>query len=407
MNIVLINHYAGSPEHGMEYRPFYLAREWVKLGHRVTVVAASRSHLRIQEPPIAGQCTEQDIEGIRYLWLKTPGYRGNGVRRAVNIFAFVGQLYRHQRRIVDGARPDAVIASSTHPLDIGPAAHIAGKCSARLVYEVHDLWPLSLIELGGMSPWHPFCMLVQRAENYAYRRADRVVSLLPLADAHMRQHGMAPHKFAHIPNGITVAEWQAQPTPLPDEHASVLRGLREQGRFLVGYAGSHGIAYALDALLDAAQRLLPHPVTIVLVGKGPEKERLAAQARQSGLANVVFLPAVSKPAIPSLLESCDARSLGLARQPIFRFGVSPNKLVDYMMAAKPIIHAIELGNDLVAESGCGVSCAAQGASIADAVLQVFRAGPEQRRQMGEKGRQHIVRHHDHAVLARRFLEVLT
>ncbi|MBU4400137.1 MAG: glycosyltransferase, partial [Planctomycetes bacterium] len=173
MNILLINHYAGSTRYGMEYRPFYMAKEWVKLGHQVTIVGGSYSHVRTQQPEIVGNVTEENVEGIRYVWLKTPKYFGNGTRRALNMFCFVFRLWWHRKRIVGGFPPAAVIASSTYPLDIYPAYRIAEKFKSRLLFEVHDLWPLTPVQVGGMSPRNPFVMLMQRAENFAYRKSDR------------------------------------------------------------------------------------------------------------------------------------------------------------------------------------------------------------------------------------------
>src|SRR4051812_28023701 len=121
MNILIINHYAGSTSYGMEYRPYYLAKEWTGLGHRVTIVASSFSHLRVVPPSIRGDYTSEDHGGIHYVWLRTPGYRGNGIRRVLNIGAFVLQLLRYQARIISDAEPDLVIASSTYPLDNYPA----------------------------------------------------------------------------------------------------------------------------------------------------------------------------------------------------------------------------------------------------------------------------------------------
>lgn len=407
VNILLINHYAGSTKHGMEYRPFYLAREWVRLGHQVTIVAASASHVRQQAPALQGDFTEEHIEGVRYLWLKTPAYRGNGVGRAVNILSFVWRLLRFQTRLVRKIKPDVVIASSTHPLDNFAARRLAKRCGARLVYEVHDLWPLTLTEVGGMSRRHPFVVLLQIAEDFAYRNADRVVSMLPNARSHMQRHGMASHKFVHVPNGIDVVEWEGLAEPLPREHAEALAALDESGRFVVAYAGAHGIANALDALLDAAALLQAQPVTLVLVGQGPEKERLQQRARELGLTNVRFLPPVPKPAIPALLASMDALYIGLARKPIFRFGVSPNKLIDYMMAGKPVIHAIEAGNDLVAESGCGISVGAEDShAIARAVCRLMACTPAERKAMGRRGRNYVTAHHAYSVLARRFLKAV-
>ena len=177
MNILLINHYAGSPRDGMEYRPYYLAREWVRLGHRVLVVAASHAHVRAQQPLLAGRSRRNEtIDGVEYSWLKTPPYSGNGVGRIRNMLAFLHGLYRQGRQLAQSFKPDLVIASSTYPMDIWPA---------QLVFEVHDLWPLSPMELGGLSRWHPFIMVVQAAEDYAYRRADVVVSMLPKVRAYM------------------------------------------------------------------------------------------------------------------------------------------------------------------------------------------------------------------------------
>ncbi|RYE87417.1 MAG: glycosyltransferase WbuB, partial [Oxalobacteraceae bacterium] len=166
MNILLINHYAGSVRHGMEYRPYYLAREWVRLGHRVHIVASSESHIRSQAPQLQGTGRlDETIDGIHYAWLATPPYRGNGAGRVRNMLAFVLRLRRDADMLARSVRPDVVIASSTYPLDIWPAARIAGRAGARLLFELHDLRPLSPMELGGYSRWHPFIMLLQAAED--------------------------------------------------------------------------------------------------------------------------------------------------------------------------------------------------------------------------------------------------
>ncbi len=183
MNILYLNHYAGSPSLGMEYRPYYLAREWVRLGHRVQVVACTTSHVRAQAPssttgPIL-QPTHQLIDGIDYFWIPGTPYQGNGLGRVKNIWSFLSQVWKKSEDIVKKFNPDVVIASSTYPMDIWVARRLAQKARAKLVFEVHDLWPLSPIELSGMSPWHPFIMLCQKAENDAYRDSDYVVSMLP------------------------------------------------------------------------------------------------------------------------------------------------------------------------------------------------------------------------------------
>lgn len=407
MNILLINHYAGSKNHGMEYRPYYLAKEWIKYGHKVTIVAASFSHVRTVQPFIKGNITKEIIDGIQYVWLKTPEYYGNNIRRVFNMMTFIWRLFIYKKRLINEFRPDVIIASSTYPLDIYPAHRIARSVNAKLIFEVHDLWPLSPMELGGMSRWHPFIMVMQKAEDYAYKVSDYVVSLLPKAYVYMQEHGMAPHKFVYIPNGINVEEWSSCNSSPPKQHLEIIRNIKKQGYFLVGYTGAHGVANALDHLIDAALLLQNEPVFIILVGKGSEKEKLQQKALKLGLKNVMFLPPVPRSAIPELLSLFDALYIGLKRQSLFRFGISPNKLIDYMMAGKPIIHAIEAGNDMVSEAGCGISIPPEDPkAIVDAIKKLMNMSSIDRNQMGSRCREYVLLNHDYRILAKRFLEVM-
>lgn len=117
MNILLINHYAGSLEMGMEYRPYYMAREWVKAGHQVTILAGDYSHLRSRNPRVEKDFTEELIDGITYCWIKTGAYEGNGAKRAITMARFVSKIWLKAKWIVRKYRPNAIITSSTYPLD--------------------------------------------------------------------------------------------------------------------------------------------------------------------------------------------------------------------------------------------------------------------------------------------------
>ena len=406
MNILSINHYAGGPSFGMEYRPYYLAREWVRAGHAVTVVAASQSHLRSRQPKGSEAYSRETIEGIRFIWCRTPAYRGNGVGRVLNIGTFLLRLMQSSAWL--DHTPDVVIASSTYPADIGPARRIARKAGAMLVWEVHDLWPLSPMALGGMSRWHPFILWMQHAENAACRNADAVISILPFADLHLKQHGMSPEKFHHVPNGIDPDEWlEDAATAVPPDHLSTIRAARARGHLIIGYAGSHGAANSLDTMLDAAKLLRGEPVTWLLVGQGPDRESLQQRVTSEQLAHVHLLEPVAKSAVPTLLREMDLLYIGWRRHPLYRFGISPNKLVDYMMAGRPVIHGVEAANDPVRDAGCGISVPPEDpAALARAVQDLLHAGPAARHDMGRSGIEYIRRNHLYPVLARRFLDAL-
>ena len=403
MNIVYINHYAGSPALGMEYRPYYLSREWVRAGHKVQMLAASFSHLRSTQAAIG----DTQMDGIDYRFYDTPPYRGNTLPRARNVWAFLRAVWRDAPRLARDFRPDVVIASSTYPLDIWVARRLARLARAKLVFEVHDLWPLSPIEIHGLSPWNPFMFLCQTAEDTAYRHADVVVSMLPKVHEHMASRGLDLAKLHLVPNGITLDEWSGTAPPLRDDVGLALRSAHAAGRTVVGYAGSMGQPNALDNLLDAARILQDKPLHFVLVGDGHERERLAQRATVEGLANVSFLPPIPKAQIPSFLGGIDIAYIGWQRVPIYRFGIAPNKLMDYMMARCAVLHAVQAGNDPVGESGCGLTVLPDDPqAVAQGLLHLAALSPDERRSMGERGRAFVLAHHTYPVLARRFLDAL-
>ena len=401
MNILYLNHYAGSPALGMEYRPYYLAREWVRAGHSVRMLGASYSHVRTRQPTLAREL----VDGIDYRWFPAPAYQGNGLGRVRNIAVFLRAVWRASAALVTEQRPDVVIASSTYPMDIWVARRLARLAGARLVFEVHDLWPLSPIELSGMSPWHPFALLCGWAEKTAYREADTVVSMLPKVHQHMASRGLDLRKLVIVPNGISPDDWAAEPPALRQDVAEVIALARAAGHAVLGHAGSMGLPNALDCLLDAAALMREDPVQLLLVGDGHERERLQRRIAAEGLSRVHWLPPIPKAQIPSFLAALDVAYIGWQRVPIYRFGIAPNKLMDYLMAGCPVLHAVEAGNDPVAEAGCGITVPPESpAAVVDGLRRLLALSPAQRAAMGQRGRAFVQAEHSYPVLARRFLD---
>jgi glycosyltransferase involved in cell wall biosynthesis len=225
----------------------------------------------------------------------------------------------------------------------------------------------------------------------------------------MAEHGLDLRKLHIVPNGIALDEWEGASSSngLAPELAAHLEALRAQGRVVVGYAGSHGLPNALDTLLDAAALLRETNLSFVLVGDGHEKERLAARARNERLTNVAMFAPIPKAQIPNLLAAFDIAYIGWQRVPIYRFGIAPNKLMDYMMARRAVLHSVEAGNDPVAQAGCGLTVAPESArAVADGLLRLAACSSAERMAMGERGRAFVLANHTYPVLAQRFLEAL-
>lgn len=405
MNILLINHYAGSDYHGMEFRPYYMAREWKSMGHNVTILGADFSHLRKKNPVVQEDFQEEIIDGITYVWVKTPEYKGNGVGRIKNISTFMWKLRCNYKKIADKYKPDAVIASSTYPLDIYPAHRIAKRCNAKLCFEIHDLWPLSPMEIGGFSEKNPAIIVLQRAEDFAFKNSDVIVSILPDADKHIKERGFSTDKFGYVPNGIIVNDEEKNP-PM-EKTIERLQELKEQGYFLVGYTGNHSPANVLDTLIDAGKNTTDEKVKYILIGNGNVKDELIEYAKSNNVTNVEFLDPILKDNMDNALQLLDVCFISLKKQNLFNYGVSPNKLFDYMMAARPVIYAVEASNDPVKDCGCGITVPAEDPkAVAEAVIKIKNLTDEEKREMGQKGKEYVLENHMYHPLAEKFLNAL-
>lgn len=398
----IINQYASTPQYGLGGRHFYLAQELAKLGHRVYVIAAAPHHLLQKKPVFDGDSSIEAVAGFSFVWLKMPPYaQAHSKQRVLNWFLFAWRLRRLAKIIPH--QPDAVLCSSPSLIAFLGAQRLAKKYQARLVFEVRDIWPQTLIELGGHSPNHPLIRLMQWVENKAYRDADRVVSNLKNSVKHMVAHGLRHDKFAWVPNGFSQDEVRS-PEPLPANIAAQL----PQEKFIVGYTGTLGLANSLDTLILAAEILQAQTdIVFVIVGKGREKEPLAAMVKGRGLKNFVFIDAIPKTQIQSMLARFDACFIGWLKDDLYQFGIGANKIPEYLYSGKPVIHAYSGACDPIREHQSGLSCPAQDPkALAAAILDLYRMPAPEREKMGHNGHQAALAQYEYGMLAQQLAAVL-
>jgi glycosyltransferase involved in cell wall biosynthesis len=397
--IWVVNQYAGSPRHGMEYRHYHLARGLVERGHRVVVISGSRSHLYTRQPLVSRPFTLESIDGVTYCWVAVPEYeRAISVRRVINMAAFALRLERLPIHRLP--RPDAILVSSPSLFPLPVASRWARRLGARLVFEVRDIWPLTLRELGGLSTRHPLVASMQWLEDYGYRNADRVVSVLPAAEGHMVSRGMDPAKFHYLPNGIDLDR-----THTPGGAPGVVRRAIRPGAFTVGFVGTLGRANVLETLIDAARLLDPGEVQVVVVGHGPEREQLVARA--ANVPNVAFVGPVPKGQVAAAIALFDACYVGYRSSPLYRFGVSPNKLYEYLAAGRPVLFSADAANQPVQEADCGRTVAPEDSvALAAAIRSLAACSEAERARLGANARAYVERRHDYGRLAEELAGIL-
>lgn len=406
MNILYIEHYAGSNDYGMEFRPYYFARNWVKWGHKVVMVAADYHHLRVRNPEVTTDFEEENIDGITYVWVKTNRYEGNGLGRVRNVFTFLQKLWNNSSMLVKKYKPDVIISSSTYPMDTYPSQKMAKMCGAALIHEVHDMWPISPMELYGLKESNPIIQYIQAAENSFCKHADGIVSIQPCAENYYLEHGMPKGHFYHVPNGVVTQEWDETLT-LPKEYQQIVDDIKKKYNRIICFFGSHTKSYAIEYLIDAADSCRDLSVGFLLVGDGNIKDKLIERAEKYQLESVKFMKPIPKKYIPALLAQMDGIYIGALHNKMFEYGSCMNKTYDAMMSGKPIIFANPAPNNYILEYDCGYNAIPENTEDLKRCIREFAtASQEELETKGARGKQAILDHFDYDVLSKDFESIM-
>ena len=400
---------AGSPSEGMSYRPFYLAKYWQEAGHKPYVISSSFHHL-LHSPQVQTESLKlHQIEGVNYIRLKTPHYQQNGIKRILSMLSYGFQFKKQENKLFEiTGVPDVIVVSSTHPFHYLSLYPIAKKHQIPLIFEVRDLWPSSLIELLKIKPWHPLVVFLSLIEKHAYKHSKYVVSLLADAKPYMISKGLDPKKFIYIPNG-TDCSLQIEAENLPDELKNKIKTFRHKQQFLLGYAGSLGVPNAMEHFIKAMALLQKtHPnIQALLLGQGHQKKALIQYCQARHIHNVHFFDPIPKLQVHHFLKEMDLLYLGWQDTKLYQYGVSPNKIFDYMLAARPILESGGPPSSLVELAGCGKRCKRSEADlIAKYLVEISNLPNAQLDALGLKGQTYVQKNHHYFELAKKYADVL-
>lgn len=391
MKVWIINEFAVPATRSGVTRHHALARELRKQGIDVTIVSSNVEYLSRREidgDNRAGSVREV-IDGVPFIWIRTPRPSRRVLARLGSMLYFAFGVFRG-RWMRDLDPPDVVLGSSPSIFASFAASQIARRLKCPFILEVRDIWPQSVVDLGRFSEGHPSIRVMAAMERTLYRRAARIVSVLPMAAEHFeRVVPGAASKTVWIPNGVEIPEGAPPATPVR---------ATEGAPFAAMYAGSHGIANGLDVVLDAAHKLQDEvhddELQIRFVGDGQLKEQLKQRVATEEIDGVRFEPPVSKHQLPDKLAEADAFFMVLQDSPVFRWGVSPNKLFDYMLAARPIIYGINTPYNPVEKAQAGVTVpASDPVALAEAVRTLLSLSDAEREAMGARARAYVEEHH--------------
>ena len=398
-NIWLFHHYADPPD-GHWTNHYDLFRVMVQKGYKVTIFTSSFSHYSRKDVRLKlnEKFKEQYIGGIRFIFIKTTPYYDNGKNRYLSFLTYGYRAYR--LGIKDKEVPDVIIGSSPHPLCALAAMMVANKRKTKFFFEVHDLWPQFFIEIGAFSQRHPITFLTRWIEKLLLKRAERVLPLWPRMDLYFESLGIPKNKCVWMPMGVNCDELNSE-NMRPDSNKT---------DFIVMYRGRFGATQDMETILQSAKLISVknNNIRFVIVGEGPEREKLISYVNNNALNNVQFRGFLPKDQMQNDIAGADVLLGSLPDLPHFmRYGMISSKLLDYLSANRPVIFATGVKNHLLTLAGAGfVVPPKDSEALADTILKVASMSPEDRSCLGANGLKYIRENHDVKMLADRLASII-
>jgi glycosyltransferase involved in cell wall biosynthesis len=409
MKILYISQYF-PPEMGAPAaRAAELAQHWAQAGHEVSVLTGFPNHptgivpaewrSRLRRLACHEQFGRVDVFRT-WLW-PLPNRKSHERMRNYASFCVSAAV-----RGLNLPRPDVIIATSPQLLVGLSGWWLARARQIPFVFEVRDLWPESLTAVGVGNENSMLHRSLSAIANFLYRRSDHIVVVTPAFKDHLTRKRQVPaSKMSIVENGVETSLF----IPSPDvANGKARRDLGADGKFLVCYVGTMGMAHGLETLLDAAARLQNQnpAVLFLLVGEGAEKERIKALAASCGLANVRFLDHQPREKIPALISASDACLVLLKKTDVFKT-VIPTKMLEFMSCARPVILGVDgQARQILEAAGAGISIEPESSIALVEAIEQLAANPELGHTLGQKGREYVRRCCSREQTAETYIEVL-
>lgn len=406
--IWIFNHYAITPDMSGGTRHYDLAKELVKYGYDVTIFASGFDHMTKRYVKITPEekFRIESYDKVKFVWIDTTPYYGNDFNRIKNMLSYAINIIRIAGRF---DRPDIIIGSSMHPFAVIAAWWLSKKFGARFFFEVRDLWPQTAIDMKALKPSSPIARLLCLWEKFMYKKAEKIIVLLPNAADYIVKKGISKDKIIWIPNGVDLSRYEDMNYENIDiEILNVFD--KYKYKFKVVYTGAHGPANGLDLVIDAAKLMEEKDddsIQFLLIGDGPEKQNLIDMAKKFSLSNICFLDPVPKLYMPYVLKKADLLLHCLKPMDVFKHGISPNKMFDYLASGKPIIMSVNASNNIVEDAKAGISVKpGDPGELVKGILKFKNMSENERSAMGQNGYEYVKKYFSTAVLAEKMIKEL-
>lgn len=393
MHLWILSHYASPPTGSGTTRHAGLARYLHEAGHSVVVFSSALGHNQHGgnlEVPDGELFVDREYDGVLFRFVRTRPYR-RAPERLLNNVSFRSNALRAANGL---PRPDVVIGSSVHLHAADAGLRLARRYGSKFVAEIRDIWPETLVDLGLTTRRSPVYWYLRVLELRIYRNAELIIGLMPGLGDYLRCFGIPEERFLYVPNGFDPACFpELGPPPA-------------EGPFVCSLFGSHAPSDGIVHIVRAAEILQREPkgegIRVRLVGEGPCKPELIDLANRLGLRNIEFHDVLPKPDLLPLAETSHAFIYNHPYMPIVeRYGMSPNKIFEYLAMGRPVLAACKSLNDPVQEAGAGLTVApGDPQALAEGMIALRDMPPHEWAAMARRGREYAMANHNLRKLAK-------
>lgn len=381
-------------------RGYYLMYEMARKGNKCVIIT-SDSVISSKKWNIKNQYLLDDTIDLSVLRLRTIKYKtAKSLLRVLGWLDFEYKLWRMPKNKLP--LPDVIIISSLSLLTILNGILLKKHYKCKLVFEIRDIWPLTLVEEGGYSNLNPLIRILGLIEKYGYLKSDIIVGTMPNLSMHVKNVLKRDKKVYCIPMGIdenVISSEEAVPNVYIEKYIP-------KNKFIVGYAGTIGITNALDTLFKCVELMSKDDaIHFLIIGDGDLKYMY--QKKYDYLSNLSFCPEVPKNMVRSMLSYCSVLYFSVRNSSVWEYGQSLNKVIDYMFAAKPIIASYSGFQSMINEAGCGSFVPAEDEIALVNEINQYKSMPNDRlNEMGRKGYNWLIKNRTYDSLAGKYLEIL-
>lgn len=407
-----MNHYATNTFFDHGGRHYYFAKYLMREGYDVTVFCASTVHnsdKNIEVP--SGKYTVDFVDGIPYVFVKTPSYTGNGKKRIQNMFSFYRNLFPVTKSYgKETGWPDVILASSVHPLTLVAGIKIAKRLGIPCICEIRDLWPESLVAYGILKSKSIITNILYKGEKYIYKHADKIIMTWPGGYDYIVERGwnkqIPSGKVQCISNGIDLESFQYNlKNYIYDDD-----DLKNSSIKKFVYAGSIRKVNNISILINAVEVLnrkgFEDKFILLIYGDGTEREQLGQCIREKKIQNVKLKGKVEKNFIPSILSQSDISILHNTSTPLDRFGQSQNKFFEYLAVGHPVLMTYSVNYSICRKMECGIEIEHQVPEEIAEAMELLINIPNHQYQIYCENSKKAAEKYDFAMLTDRLIQIM-